>query len=58
MIAIIVQGGVVQAVYSDKSDEKVRLLDFDNAEDPAAEESVEQLRGEVERIDREMHPVF
>ena len=58
MIAIVVVGGVVQAVYSDNQGEKVNVLDFDNAENPASEVSVEQLNVEVERMDREMHAVY
>ena len=58
MIVIVVQGGVVQAVYSDEPDEDVKVLDFDNAEDPDAEAPPDQLRREVEKIEREMHQVL
>ena len=58
MIVIVVEGGVVQSVFSDEPDEDVKVLDFDNAEDPDAEAPPEQLRREVELIEREMHQVL
>jgi hypothetical protein len=58
MIVIVVKGGVVQEVYSDDPDEDVKVLDFDNAEDPDAEVPPEQLRREVQMIEREMHQVL
>lgn len=58
MIVIIVEGGVVQAVYSDKPDEDVKVLDFDAANEPDAEAPPEQLRREVKLIEKQMHQVL
>lgn len=33
MIAIVVEGGVVQAVYSDNPDERAMVLDLDDADE-------------------------
>jgi hypothetical protein len=58
VIVIVVQGGCVTSVYSDEPDEDVKVLDFDNAEDPDAEAPPEQLRREIRQIEREMHQVL
>ena len=58
MIVIIVRGGVVQSVFSDEPDEDVKVLDFDDANEPDAEASPEQLEREIKLIEREMHQVL
>jgi hypothetical protein len=47
MIVIVVKGGCVQAVYSDEPDEDIKVLDYDNASEPVAEASPEQLNREI-----------
>lgn len=58
MIVIIVEGGVVQSVFSDEPDEDVKVLDFDVANEPDAEAPPEQLEREIELIEKEMHQVL
>jgi hypothetical protein len=58
MIVIVVDGGCVQAVYSDNRDEDVKVLDYDNARDPDAEAPPEQLDREIKMIERDMHQVL
>ncbi len=58
MIVIVVQGGVVQAVYSDEPDEDVKVLDYDNAREPGAEATPKQLDREIKMIERDMHQVL
>jgi len=58
VIVIIVRGGVVQSVFSDEPDEDVKVLDFDDANEPDAEASPEQLEREIKLIEREMHQVL
>jgi hypothetical protein len=58
MIVIVVRGGVVQSVFSDEPDEDVKVLDFDDANEPDAEASPEQLEREIKQIEREMHQVL
>jgi hypothetical protein len=58
MIVIIIRGGVVQSVFSDEPDEDVKVLDFDDANEPDSEASPEQLEREIKLIEREMHQVL
>ena len=58
MIVIVVEGGVVQAVFSDEPQEDVKVLDLDNAKDSDSEVTPEQMRREIAHIEREMHAVL
>ena len=58
MIVIIVEGGVVQAVFSDEPQEDVKVLDLDNAKDPDSEVTPEPMRQEIVQVEREMHAVL
>jgi hypothetical protein len=58
MIVIVVKGGVVQEVYSDEPEEDVKVLDFDNAEDPDSEVTPEQMESELVRVAQEMHQIL
>lgn len=58
MIVIVVEGGCVQSVYSDEPDEDIKVLDFDDAREPEAEASPEQLEREIKLIEREMYQVL
>ncbi len=48
----------MQSVFSDEPDEDVKVLDFDDANEPDAEASPEQLEREIKLIEREMHQVL
>jgi hypothetical protein len=58
MIVIIVEGGVVQAVFSDEPQEDVKVLDLDNAKDPDSEVTPGQMRREIAQVERERHAVL
>ena len=58
MIVIVVEGGNVQAVYSDEAQEDIKVLDLDNAADPDSEVAPEQMRREIAQVERKMHPVY
>ena len=55
MIVIVVEGGVVQAVFSDEPQEDVMVLDLDKAKDPDSEVTPQQMRLEIAHVAREMH---
>ena len=58
MIIILVEGGVVQAVYADKVDMPidVKVLDLDNQKGEGVPRS--QMEREVRQIEREMEHVL
>ena len=58
MIVIVVEGGGVQAVFSDEPEEDVAVLDLDNAADPDSEVTPEQMCREIAQVEREMHQVL
>ena len=58
VIVITVEGGVVQAVFSDEPQEDVKVLDLDNAKDPDSEVTPAQMRQEIAQVEREMHAVW
>jgi len=58
MIVIVVEGGVVQAVFSDEPEEDVKVLDLDDAEAGDDEVTAEQMQAEIVKVEREMHPVW
>jgi len=58
MIVIVVEQGLVQAVYSDEPQEDVKVLDLDHANAPDADASPKQLRREIKQVEREMHRVL
>jgi hypothetical protein len=60
MVVIVVEGGVVQAVYADKvlCPLDVKVLDLDNAKDADSEVTPAQMRREIQSVEREMQQVF
>ena len=60
-IFVIVEGGLVQAIYSDKppSDLSVEYLDIDNAKaDDENENALTEMRERIEVIEGRYHQIF
>lgn len=60
-IVIVIQGGVLQSVYSEDKDVQVELLDFDNAEsenEDGTEDAVETMEEELQHAEETLHCVW
>ena len=58
-IFVIVDGGMVSGVYSDKPDIAVEILDFDCArQDGENENALDEMRNRVENIEAKYHMLY